>query len=40
MYFSSEKARRELGYEPSRPQAAVERAVAELLGNHNGTAGG
>ena len=31
MYFSSEKARRELGYEPGPPQAAVERAVAELL---------
>jgi len=31
MYFSSEKARRELGYEPGPPRVAVERAVAELL---------
>ena len=30
MYFSSDKARNELGYEPGPPQAAVERAVAEL----------
>ena len=29
-WFSSEKARRELGYEPSPVQAAVERAVASL----------
>jgi dihydroflavonol-4-reductase len=32
MYFSSEKARRELGYESGPPGLAVERAVAELLG--------
>lgn len=31
MYFSSEKARRKLGYEPGPPRAAVERAVNELL---------
>ena len=32
MYFSSEKAQRELGYDPGPPGAAVARAVEELLG--------
>jgi dihydroflavonol-4-reductase len=32
MYFSSGKARRELGYDPIPPQTAVQRAVAELRG--------
>jgi len=32
MWFSSEKARRELGYEPAPVEAAVERAVADVLG--------
>jgi dihydroflavonol-4-reductase len=37
MYFSSQKARRELGYEPGPARAAVERAVAELLGRRDST---
>ena len=32
MWFSSEKARRELGYEPGSARKAVGRAVADLLG--------
>jgi dihydroflavonol-4-reductase len=32
MWFSSEKARRELGYEPGPVEGAVERAVADVLG--------
>ena len=32
MYFSSEKATRELGYRPGPVQPAVERAVRDVLG--------
>lgn len=35
MYFSCDKSRAELGYDPGPPRAGVERAVAELLGSAN-----
>jgi dihydroflavonol-4-reductase len=37
MWFSSEKARRELGYEAGAVEQAVERAVEDVLGSRNGT---